>query len=1145
MRSRDYRFLIQTVPSIRAWPLVLLMFACSDDVTGPTTGGDAIGALGGTVVAPVSGTSLTVPPGAINGVSLSVTLTDTTLSVGQYTPLSQSSHRLVMQIAGPGVEFNPGRLLKLTVPLIRPPAEGAVVYLRVRFPATSEVYWAETVFQQDGRVTLDLPTDGLAEIGAILSTNSLDIVFETREVFPPPTAAASSVATLGHATSSARACEQLPSEAPVGPYAPCGTTLLYQLPGAEGHGDNAIVLVHGWLSEVATWDDYYRVQGVPGFADEEPAPPRLPGQVYFADLIPQLASDFPGAALYVFDYESFRDYHDTGGELAERLAELQELRGYSRIALVGHSMGGLVARVAAQAPTTPAIPLAGIATLGTPHLGTPLPDLRLGQVFSGGVRTSGGQSLAFSLQQTSRERDIPLFLLAGDISDRVLPSPYRTTSQVLCSRDQSHCRNDGVVPVSSALPSSFFSALVPQRSALTNYDHTDLKTGRQALGTDPMYLSLRADLLSLFPSTASLTVTANVSSSWTIEPGGLTGSGVSGTYSVLPTEAGTVYTIVAGELAGYQVSVSSSTGTGSAQMVFSGQSKSFTLAYAPTGPDMIDPALDAIALANGFDFPFGAGDCTEHASADYRVSADFLDATYSDRILHSGEDWNRGGGDDDSGDPVCAIGAGVVVAAGSFTRASNSWGNVVIVKHHLPGGVSRWSSYAHLGTMLVSPGATVTRGQQLGTIGRQPSSSVCNPATGDYCSHLHLEVRNTLVDPDKTWSLAEHAAVATQYADPSDQDDDLPFTARGFIESHRYSSLASIAAGSSHSCGLTNAAAALCWGWNASGELGDGTTSHRNEPTAVSGGLIFAGVHVGGSHSCGLTAQGMAYCWGYNLHGSLGDGTVESRPVPVPVAGGTSYASLTAGSFHTCGLTSVGAAYCWGHRGGGQVGDGGIGELGHGYTEDRLSPTPVLGGHVFKQLSAGDQATCGVTTNGTALCWGRIWNGFQLCCGAIPLIYSTPRPIMEGRTFESVTAGASFVCGLTSEGAAYCQGVNGFGQLGDGTTSPSVSETLVSGGLTLTRIAAGHSHACGIASAGEVYCWGSNSEGQLGDGTVAAHSVPQVVGGEYSFATLSLRGSTSCGMTTSGEALCWGARMNIHDGGSTIRVLTPTPVPSP
>src|SRR5439155_16027082 len=94
-------------------------------------------------------------------------------------------------------------------------------------------------------------------------------------------------------------------------------------------------------------------------------------------------------------------------------------------------------------------------------------------------------------------------------------------------------------------------------------------------------------------------------------------------------------------------------------------------------------------------------------------------------------------------------------------------------------------------------------------------------------------------------------------------------------------------------------------------------------PVAVQGGLSFRAITGGDGHTCGLTSAGAAYCWGANQFGQLGLGTttgpetcdmatIPCSRVPVAVATALRWASITAGgSTHTCGVTADGQAYCW------------------------------------------------------------------------------------------------------------------------------------------------------------------------------------------------------------------------------------------
>lgn len=185
-----------------------------------------------------------------------------------------------------------------------------------------------------------------------------------------------------------------------------------------------------------------------------------------------------------------------------------------------------------------------------------------------------------------------------------------------------------------------------------------------------------------------------------------------------------------------------------------------------------------------------------------------------------------------------------------------------------------------------------------------------------------------------------------------------------------------IAAGGLHNCGLTTTGTTLCWGFNDQGQLGNGTTTTlfpdtvSSKLTPVSGGLAFDSLTAGYKHTCALTAAGAAYCWGDNSFGQLGDGTTTRSLVPVPVGGGLTFVALSAGFYHTCGITTTGAAYCWGRNTPNSVQESVGGQLGDGTTASKSIPTIVSGGLVFQAISAGEVTTCGVTTTNVAYCWG-------------------------------------------------------------------------------------------------------------------------------------------------------------------------------
>lgn len=344
-------------------------------------------------------------------------------------------------------------------------------------------------------------------------------------------------------------------------------------------------------------------------------------------------------------------------------------------------------------------------------------------------------------------------------------------------------------------------------------------------------------------------------------------------------------------------------------------------------------------------------------------------------------------------------------------------------------------------------------------------------------------------------------------------------------------SFVSISAGGFHTCGVTEARHAYCWGVNA-GSFGDGTIENSQTPVLVSGGHSFASLSLGYIYTCGITTTGEAYCWGLNNCGQLGDGTDEQfRYVPTQVFGDLRFTSLSAGYNHTCALSTGGDAYCWG--------DNRSGWLGTGVSGDVHTPELVTGGLAFASVSAGGFHTCGITTGEAAHCWGANYIG-QL--GDSTTIEQSPVPVAGGLVLTSISCGFDHTCGITSDGEAYCWGANHFGQLGNGTPTPSLSTPVytpvpVAGDLAFASISLGgeseRGHTCGLTTRGEAYCWGWNAGGQLGDGTNSDRYTPTPVSGGLVFASLSLGRGHTCGVTTDGEAYCWGLNQSGQLGDGT------------
>jgi alpha-tubulin suppressor-like RCC1 family protein len=320
--------------------------------------------------------------------------------------------------------------------------------------------------------------------------------------------------------------------------------------------------------------------------------------------------------------------------------------------------------------------------------------------------------------------------------------------------------------------------------------------------------------------------------------------------------------------------------------------------------------------------------------------------------------------------------------------------------------------------------------------------------------------------------------------------------------------LIQVSGGSDFTCALDSAGSAYCWGLNANGELGNGSTTGSSVPVAVTttgalSGKTLTQISVGGLHACALDSAGLAYCWGFNSNGQLGNNTTTDSDVPVAatasgVLSGKTLTQITAGGVHTCAVDSSGLAYCWG--------DDSAGELGNNSTTDSSVPVAVttsgvLSGKTLTQLSGGSNFTCALGSTGAAYCWGTNANG-ELGNGSttgssVPVAVTTTG-VLSGKTLTGITRGAAYACALDSAGLAYCWGQNANGQLGNNSTTDSdvpvaVTATGVLSGKTLAQVGGGGFDACALDSAGTAYCWGLNTSGQLGNNSTTQSAVPVFV----------------------------------------------------
>lgn len=287
-------------------------------------------------------------------------------------------------------------------------------------------------------------------------------------------------------------------------------------------------------------------------------------------------------------------------------------------------------------------------------------------------------------------------------------------------------------------------------------------------------------------------------------------------------------------------------------------------------------------------------------------------------------------------------------------------------------------------------------------------------------------------------------------------------------------------------------------------------------------------VSAGGSHTVALDWQGKIWSWGYNAYGQLGNGTVvgtTAHPVAAQVAGLTG-ANVSGGFAQTLALLPDGTLRAWGLNNKGQLGNGGI--------VNSALPVTVSGATGISAISNGRTHALALRTDGTV--WAVGENGGRLGTGAsTPTYVTTPVAVtgLAGITISAIAAGGFHSIALDNTGTVWTWGGNTYGQLGNGTpignTTQGMTPTAVPGLGNVIAIAAGNTHSVAVKSDGTVWTWGLNTQGQLGigstDTSATAHATPAQVLGLTGITAVAAGSDHTLARKSDGTVLAWGANL--------------------
>lgn len=266
-----------------------------------------------------------------------------------------------------------------------------------------------------------------------------------------------------------------------------------------------------------------------------------------------------------------------------------------------------------------------------------------------------------------------------------------------------------------------------------------------------------------------------------------------------------------------------------------------------------------------------------------------------------------------------------------------------------------------------------------------------------------------------------------------------------------------IAAGGAHTCALLEGGEVKCWGSNLQGQLGSPslvTTAPgvvaTLSPIDLGTGRTATAITAGSAHTCALLDSNAVKCWGANASGQLGIGTTESMgddademgdSLPTVAFGGvTQIKAISAGDDFTCAVLVAGGVKCWGLNDAGQLGQGATTSVGDQPGEIAATAPVFLGsGRQAVAVSAGESHACALFDDGGARCWGRnIYGNLGLGDAdnrgqqAGEMAGLTDVNIPGAGTAVAMATGDETSCFLLASQRVVCIGAGFSGQLGNG-----------------------------------------------------------------------------------------------------------------
>ena len=315
------------------------------------------------------------------------------------------------------------------------------------------------------------------------------------------------------------------------------------------------------------------------------------------------------------------------------------------------------------------------------------------------------------------------------------------------------------------------------------------------------------------------------------------------------------------------------------------------------------------------------------------------------------------------------------------------------------------------------------------------------------------------------------------------------------------------------------------WGTSKHGELGHGDFEDTVDPSVLEHlkGKVLVQVACGECHSVGITEHGSVYTWGRGREGQLGNGTTthkQTKPVRVEALRRERITTVSAGYYHNLAVSDRGRVFQWGklykHMDGPAEGYFGMNINLPGLDKQRIDSS-------HRRYYAGELSEAAIEGQTTDFAAFRAY------------LSSVPEPVEElaDKTVVAVAGGYSFSLAVTAEGELYAWGFNDKFQCGVGHrfNVPKPCRVEFPAGVRIKAVAAGQQHALALTTEGRVFGWGLGVFGQLGNGHASDRNRPGPVLLDARIVQIACGSHHSLALSDDGKVYTWGSSEYGQQGG--------------